>query len=266
VLRAPTARIAHSEPRLSAHASPGTVALWCLRVLMLTPFVLMAPEIISGLLHRPHALAHLSASTADVLGTSSLLLLVMMLTVTPVHTITGWTWHLPLRRDYGVAMFLTAALDLTLAAATTGDTVPGGLLVRIGGHSFLAVGTIAVLLTVPIALTASRQSHRWLGSYWKRLHRLVYVVWAIVLLHLLLLFGFRGFFLDAVIVSIPLAILRVPRVHRWWSAARRTQRHRIVRFLLALVLIGTFAYGVAPLFNELAVKGGQAFVQQPKDD
>ena len=100
--------------------------VWCFRGLLLIPFGFMAPEIISLVLGRPGSVANVSASTADVLGTSSFLLFVMMLSVTPIHTMTGWRWHLILRRDYGVAMFFTAGTDLTLAALTTGDTFPGG--------------------------------------------------------------------------------------------------------------------------------------------
>jgi methionine sulfoxide reductase heme-binding subunit len=249
-----------------SHRFPAaTLALWFFRALLITPFVLMGPELISALMGRPNAVANISTSTADVFGTSSLLIFVMMLTVTPIHTVTGWTWHIPLRRTYGVAMFFTATLDLILAATTTGDTFSGGVLGRIGGHTFLVAGTLAVLLLFPLAITSFRRSHRWLGAYWKRLHRLVFVIWVIILIHLLFLFGFRGFFLDALALSVPLALLRVPPVRRWWSSARRNRQHRILRGALVLVLVGIFAIGFVPLVRELAIKGQAAFVQQPQN-
>jgi sulfoxide reductase heme-binding subunit YedZ len=231
---------------------------------MIVPFVLMGPELVSLLSGQPGAVGNVAESTADILGTSSFLLMVLMLAVTPVHTMTGWTWHLPLRRDYGVAMFVTAALDLILAALTTGDTF-GGLLGRIGGRTFLTVGTLAVLLLIPLAVTTPRRAHRWLGSYWKRLHRLIYVIWALVLLHLLLLFGFGGIFIQAVVVSIPLVVLRLPPVRRWWSASRRKHQHRILRGVLALALVATFVAGLRPIIGELAYKGQATFVEQPID-
>src|SRR5207237_40745 len=101
----------------------------------------MGPEIVSAILGRPGAVANISASVADVLGTSTFLIFLTMLAVTPIHTITGWRWHVILRRDYGIAMFATAATDITLAAITTGDTFPGTVLTRIGGHTFLFAGT-----------------------------------------------------------------------------------------------------------------------------
>jgi len=255
----------HRAPDRSHKVHVEKFALWSLRALMLVPFVLMGPEIVSLVLGQPSAAANVSQSTADIFGTSSLLLMMLMLAVTPVQTMTGWTWHLVLRRDYGVAMFVTATLDLILAALTTGDTFPGGVFGRIGGRTFLVVGTLAVLLLIPLALTSTKRAHRWLGSYWKRLHRLVYVIWVLVLLHLLLLFGFGGIFVQALVVSAPLVVLRLPPMRKWWSTARRTQRHRILRGMLALALVATFAAGVRPIIAELSLKGRAAFVQQPVD-
>ncbi len=250
----------------SPGVAPGMTALWCFRALLVVPFVFMAPEIISALQGRPNAAAHISVSTALVLGTSSLVLCFMMLAVTPVHTMTGWTWHLSLRRDFGVAMFASAALDLVLAATTTGDTFSGGVLGRIGGRSFLLAGTLAVFLLVPLALTSTRRAHRWLGGYWKRLHRLVYAIWALILVHLFLLFGVTGPFVQALVVSAPLVVLRLPPVRRWWSRSRRTHTHQLARGALALVLAGTFVIGMTPLVRELVGRGTEAFVQRPVDD
>jgi len=262
----PPTHVRGPERQAGSRGVATNALLWALRSLTLVPFVLMAPEVASGLAGRPHALAHLSLSTADVLGTSSFLLFVMMLTVTPIHVVTGWTGHLPLRRDFGVAMFAVSTFDLVLAATTTGDTFHGGLLARVGGHTFLVVGTLSVVLLVPLALTANRRAQRWLGGYWKRLHRLVYVIWALILLHLLLLFGVSGVFVSAFVLSIPLAVLRIPSVRRWWSAARQTHEHRLVRCLLALVLCATFVVGVRPIVKDLITSGQGAFTEHPVDD
>ena len=132
-----------------------TVAVWSLRALILVPFVLMTPELVAAATHQPNAVANLSTSTADVLGTSTFLAFVLMLTVTPVQIVTGWHWHVTLRRDFGIGMFLIAAVDLVLAALTTDDTFHGGFFDRIGGHTFLFVGTLSTLLLVPLALTAN---------------------------------------------------------------------------------------------------------------
>lgn len=256
------------RPRAPARAatSPRAIAVWCFRLPLAIPFVLMGPEILSAIAGRAGAVANISASTADVLGTSSFLILVTLLCVTPVATVTGWSWHVVLRRDYGIAMFFTAATDLVLAALTTGDRFPGGVLARIGGHSFLVAGTLATLLLVPIVLTANRRAQRWLGRYWTSIQRLTYAVWVVVLIHLLLLFGLSSIFLYALAVSAPLLFLRVPAVRRRWLAARRSGERRVVRAAAGLLLLAVFMTGYVPLVNELAIKGSAAFVQHPAKD
>jgi len=223
----------------------------------------MGPEIVAAIAGRPGSVTNLADSTADVLGTSALLLFMVMLTVTPLQTLTGWRWHVVLRRDCGIAMFAVAALDLALAATTTGRTFPGGFFTRVAGHTFLVAGTLAVLLTVPLVVTANRRAQRWLGPHWKWLHRLTYFAWVAIVLHLLFLFGFRSFFVDAVVISLPLAILRVPQVRRWLVSSRRTGAHVLARHAATAVVAVTLVVGYAPFLRELARVGTAAFVQHP---
>ena len=249
-----------SEPATSAPSRrrrAATAALWALRSLIFVPFVSMGPELVAAVEGKPHAMANVSASANDVLGTAGWILFVLTLTITPIRTITGWKWHEPLRRDFGLAMAAVIFLDLILAAM--GQSFTGGFLSRTTGHSFLAAGTVAALLLVPLATTAHRRAQRWLGRWWKWLHRLVYVVWGTVLLHLLLLFGLRTFFLDALVVSLPLAVLRIPPVARWWSASRRAGTYRVLRAALATVALVVFAFGLQFFVRELAFKGHLAF-------
>jgi methionine sulfoxide reductase heme-binding subunit len=234
-----------------------TAALWALRSLVLVPIAMMGPELVAAISGKPHAMANVSASANDVLGTAGWILFVLTLSITPVRTITGFKWHEPLRRDFGVAMAAVILLDLVLA--TMNQNFTGGFVSRTTGHSFLAAGTLAALLLVPLAMTAHRRAQRWLGRWWKWLHRLVYVVWGTVLLHLLLLFGLRAFFLDALVVSLPLAVLRIPPVARWWSASRRAGTHRILRATLAILALAVFAFGLQFFVRELAFKGHLAF-------
>jgi sulfoxide reductase heme-binding subunit YedZ len=263
-VRAAVAREAARARRLRVGAQRRRArVVWFFRALLAVPFVFMAPGVLTAVAGRPGAVADVSASTADVLGTSAMIAFFVMLAVTPVHTMTGWRWHLVLRRDYGIAMFAIAATDLVLAALTTGDTFSGGFMSRVAGRALLVAGTTAVMLTVPLVVTANRRAQRWLGPHWKRLHRLTYVVWALILFHLFLLFGMRAFFVDAVVVSAPLVVLRVPRVRRWWNTARRTGAHRIARASTGALLTIVFLLGFVPFVRELVHVGTAAFVLHP---
>jgi sulfoxide reductase heme-binding subunit YedZ len=236
-----------------------------LRLLIVTPFVMMAPEILAGVRGRPDAIGHLSSSGPDVLGNAGFLCFVLMLMVTPLATLTGWRWHVPLRRTYGLGMFAIALTDLVIAAIVTGNRFPGGFMTRVTGHTFLAVGTLATLLCAPLALTANSRAQRALGKYWKQVHRITYVVWVAILLHLLLLFGFHGVALSSIEVSAPLLVLRLPQVRRWYITSRRAQSLRWARVALVLVSGALLLYGVEPFVHNLAVSGAQAFVQRPVD-
>jgi sulfoxide reductase heme-binding subunit YedZ len=244
-------------------AAPRSPLVWVFRAFLLVPFVFTAPEIGSVVLGRPHSVLNLSTSAADVFGTSAFIFFAMMLAVTPVHTMTGWKWHRVLRRDFGIGMFAVAATDLTCAATVTGNTFPGGFLTRIGGHTFLLAGTLSTLLLVPLVLTANRRAQRWLGPHWKWVHRIVYVLWVTILIHLAFLFAFRGLFIDALLISLPLAILRIPAVRQWWVSSRKARTYRSARWISAVVLIGIFAAGYVPFVSELANVGVGAFVLHP---
>jgi sulfoxide reductase heme-binding subunit YedZ len=240
-------------------------AVCLFRLLLPLPFLAMAPEIVAGLQGRPDAMEHLTASGADVLGNGAFIFFTMMLLVTPVITMTGWRWHVPLRRDFGLAMFAVAMLDLVLSAVATSSRFPGGFMTRVTGHSFLAVGTLATLLCIPLALTANTSAQRALGRYWKPLHRTTYVVWAAIVVHLLLLFGFHDAALHVLEVSAPLLALRLPPIKRWLTATRRAGTRRSARVAVGSVAALVLLVGMVPIVHDFIASGHGAFIQQPAD-
>lgn len=240
--------------------------VWPLRLFLVTPFVFMAPEVIAAIRHRPDAIEHLVSSSADTLGNAGFVIFIVMMAVTPLWTMTGWRWHIVLRRDYGIAMFLVAITDLVIAAIVTDSEFPGGFMSRVTGHSFLALGTLATLLCVPLALTANKRAQRALGKYWKPLHRATYVVWIAILIHLLLLFGFHDAAIKSLEVSAPLLVLRLPALRRWFVATRRAGTHRVRRAVVGLLATGVFIAGLQPFAQDYVVSGTGAFTQHPVDD
>jgi hypothetical protein len=90
-------------------------------------------------------------------------------------------------------------------------------------------------------------------------------VWSAILVHLLLLFGFRGLAIHALEVSAPLLVLRVPRVKQWFVSGRKTGDRQAIRLALVVVAVGVFVMGLAPFVHNLASSGSQAFIQQPAD-
>lgn len=204
--------------------SRGFIARLILKVLTFLPFIMIAPALFTG--NGPV----FNLGVADVLGTASEMLLIMCLAVTPLITLTGWRWIAPMRQWYGIMFGLSAVTDATIASITTTDFA-GGPLARVTEHSFLLIGLTMVIILIPLILTANKKSQKLLGKYWKLTQRATYIVWALLLVHLTLLEGFgipsgdglavlHQRLYQIVAVSVPLVLLRIPKVKKWAVSKR----------------------------------------------
>src|SRR5256886_9071676 len=199
-----------------------SIALFFLRLPVFVPIIFIIPGWVSLNANRT-----LTVNEASVLGTGGVFCLYVALSITPIITLTGAQWIAPLRRWYGIWFAIIGLADTTTAAITT--DFAGGVFGRIAGHTFLLAGFFIITLALPVLATANTPAQRKLGKYWKRLQRMTYVIWGFAVVHLLLLDGFKPFgaadgdgmpifhqrFYEALPVSIPLIVLRLPPVRRW---------------------------------------------------
>jgi len=233
-----------------------SVALFFLRLPAFIPWILIARGWFNLNSHEV-----LTNTEADVLGSGGEACLFIALSVTPFITLTGQQWIAPLRRWYGIMFALIGISDGTTAAITT--QFAGGPVGRLTGHTFLITGLLIVLVATPILATANTPSQRILGRWWKRLQKMTYVVWGLVILHLLLLDGFTPFqnngvdgdpvfhqrFYQAVAISIPLFVLRLPPVRRW-VIEQRTNGRAWLPWLALSPLIAFYVLGFIFIINE----------------
>jgi DMSO/TMAO reductase YedYZ heme-binding membrane subunit len=246
-----------------------SIALFLLRLPAFVPLIFISRGWISL-----NAKDVLTNTEADVLGTGGEICFFLALLVTPVITLTGQRWIAPLRRWYGIMFAVIGIADATTASITT--DFAGGVFGRLAGHSFLVAGFLIILLALPLLATANTPAQRKLGKYWKRLQRMTYVIWGMIILHLLLLDGFKPFggpqgdgdpvfhqrFYQAVAISIPLVILRLPPVKRWIAKQRAADRQRLV-WLAVMPLAVLFVLGFAFILNEEIFTGLQAITLHP---
>jgi DMSO/TMAO reductase YedYZ heme-binding membrane subunit len=220
-----------------------------------------------------------SGSVDDTLGTGAEISLFLCLLITPMVTLTGQHWFMPLRRWYGITIALIALGDAIGAGIT--DEFAGGVFGRLAGHVFELMGLLMVVLLVPLLATGNPWAQRKLGRYWKRLHRVIYVIWALLFLHLVLLEGF-GFQSgsngsgaagdgDAIFhqrlyefsaCSLFLLVLRLPPVKRWIAARQKEGRGWLV-WLTVLPMFALFVFGFAFIINEEIFKGIDSFTEHP---
>lgn len=118
------------------------------------------------------------------LGTWALNFLLLTLSITPLRKVTGWTWLLPLRRMLGLFCFFYASVHLMtyLWFDQFFDWAEIGK--DILKRPFITVGMLSFVLLLPLALTSNQYAIRRLGGKrWQSLHRLVYLISLLAVLH-----------------------------------------------------------------------------------
>jgi len=118
-------------------------------------------------------------------GDWALRLLLITLAMTPLRRLLGQPWPIRLRRMLGLFVFFYASLHLLTWAWLDQQWLLDEILADIAKRPYVTVGFAAWLLLLPLALTSNRWSMRRLGRQWSRLHRLVYLIAVLGLLHYL---------------------------------------------------------------------------------
>tara|TARA_R110002073_G_scaffold596_1_gene4730 strand:- start:858 stop:1484 length:627 start_codon:yes stop_codon:yes gene_type:complete len=143
------------------------------------------------------------------LGTSALLVLLATLSVTPLQHMLS-VRLVPFRRMFGLFAFFYASLHLTSYSVFLLELNPGELWADVIKRPYITVGFLAFLAMIPLAITSTRGMQRRLGPNWKRLHRLVYVIALLGIIHVI--WQTRSDFTQPLLYSAALALLMSLRV------------------------------------------------------
>lgn len=192
------------------------------------PLVFLACLAPLGWLVHGVATNGLGANPAETLirstGDWTLRMLCLALAVTPLRQWTGWHALARLRRMLGLYTFFYATLH-ALAYAWLDMGLDGADIVRdIVKRPFILVGTSALLLLIPLAATSFDRAVRALGAArWRALHRAVYAVAGLALLHF---FWMRAGKNDFAEVAVYAGVLGVLLGWRAWTALAARRRRR----------------------------------------
>ena len=118
-------------------------------------------------------------------GAWAIRFLLLTLLVSPLRQITGWGRLLQIRRMLGLFTFFYATLHLTAYAVFLLELNFAGLWQDIEKRPFITVGFAAWLLLLPLAVTSTNAMMRRLQKRWKILHRAVYLVAVLAVIHLI---------------------------------------------------------------------------------
>ena len=116
-------------------------------------------------------------------GTWALVMLCLTLAVTPLRRLSGWNALVRLRRMLGLFAFFYASLHFTVFLWLEHWFDLAAMLLDMLERPFVTAGFLAFLLMVPLAATSTQAMVRRLGSRWLTLHRLVYLIAPLAVLH-----------------------------------------------------------------------------------
>ena len=136
--------------------------------------------------------------------------LVLTLMVTPIRRLMGRVKFGPLRRTLGLFTFFYATLHFLLYIFLLLELHFMAVGQELIERPYIAAGFLAWLLLVPLALTSTRRMTKILGKFWHKLHRLIYCVALLAILHVFWLA--KSSYLEAVIYGLLLLILLSIRV------------------------------------------------------
>lgn len=159
----------------------------------------------------------LGANPAEYLirasGDWTLRLLCITLAVTPLRVILGLPELAKLRRSFGLLTYFYVVLHLLCYSWLDMGFEWADIAADIGKRPFIWVGFCAFVLLTPLALTSFSRAIRWLGAKrWQWLHRLVYVVAVLAVLHFFWMRTGKNNFAEVFVYASVLSVLLLFRL------------------------------------------------------
>lgn len=110
--------------------------------------------------------------------------LALSLAITPAVRLLRYGWLIRYRRTFGLFAFFYACTHVAIYAVLDVELTWSDMIEDVAKRLYITIGMTALALMVPLALTSTKGWIRRLGSRrWNALHRLVYVVAVLGLVH-----------------------------------------------------------------------------------
>lgn len=199
-------------------------AVLALKVVLWLSALSPALWIVAGLLlFRDWLGANPTEKMTHVTGMTTLILLMVTLSVSPVRRLTGWNPLIRLRRPLGLFAFFYASVHFLIWFGLYNLLNFQYMIEDIAERPFITVGFSAFVILIPLAVTSTKGWIRRLGKRWTKLHMGIYVAATLGVIHFywLVKADTRQPLLFAAILAV-LLILRSPRVLK--ALARRQKR------------------------------------------
>lgn len=168
----------------------------------LIPLARMVYLTVTGQLVEP--LEFITRSTGDW----TLYFLCITLAVTPLRRFSKWNWLVKLRRMLGLFMFFYGVLHFMTFLWFDHFFDLAEMWKDVLRRPFITVGFIAFVLLIPLAATSTNAMIRRLGGKrWQWLHRLIYLIAPLAILHFWWMKAGKHNFTEPIIYGSILAVL-----------------------------------------------------------
>jgi sulfoxide reductase heme-binding subunit YedZ len=182
-------------------------------VLALVPLLRMVYLTATGQLVEP--LEFITRGTGDW----TLYFLCFTLAVTPLRRLTKWNWLIKLRRMLGLYMFFYGVLHFMTFLWFDHFFDIQEMWKDVLKRPFITVGFIAFVLLIPLAVTSTNGMVKRLGGKrWQWLHRLIYVIAPLAILHFWWMKAGKHNFTQPIIFGVILGSLLLMRVY--WARTK----------------------------------------------
>lgn len=150
------------------------------------------------------------------LGDWTLRFLVLVLSITPLRVLTGWSALARLRRMVGLFVFFYACMHLLAYAWFDMEFDLAGIAADVVKRPFILVGFLGWVLLLALAATSFNRAIRALGAKrWQMLHRAVYVIAGLAVLHFFWMRAGKNNFAEVGVYAAILGSLLAWRLWRW---------------------------------------------------
>lgn len=175
----------------------------------------------------------LGANPAEYLvratGDWTLRFLCIVLAVTPLRVTTGWSALARLRRMLGLFMYFYVVLHLLSYSWFDMSFDVADIAKDIAKRPFILVGFSAFVLLTPMAATSFNRAIKAMGAKrWQRLHKLVYVIAGLGILHFFWMRSGKNNFAEVAVYALILGVLLGWRVWHYFRNHKKKSSSPVI--------------------------------------
>ena len=147
---------------------------------------LLPATIICFLLARDTLSANPIQTITSITGQTAIYFLLASLFCTPMNNIFKMSVFIRIRKTVGLYAFYYSLVHFLIFSVIDYESNLSWILPEIAQKPFLQIGLVALTLLLLLALTSLQTIKNPMGIWWKRIHNLVYIITALIIVHITL--------------------------------------------------------------------------------